>query len=51
MTRNEPLNKLEWSIRPRSGVDSVQWDWGISNDGLGYTQECSYSHNIYLGHN
>ncbi len=29
MTRNDPLNKLEWLIRPRSGVDSTQWDWGI----------------------
>ncbi len=29
MTRNDHLNKLEWSIRPRSGVDSAQWDWGI----------------------
>ncbi len=31
MTRNDPPNKLEWSIRPYSGVDSAQWDWGIIN--------------------
>ncbi len=30
MTRNDHPNKLEWSIRPRSGVDSAQWEWGIS---------------------
>ncbi len=30
MTTNEPLNQLEWSIRARSGVDSGQWDWGIT---------------------
>ncbi len=26
MTRNDPLTKHEWSIRPRSAVDSGQWD-------------------------
>ncbi len=30
MTRNDHPNKLELSIRPHSGVDSAQWDWGIS---------------------
>ncbi len=30
MTRNDHSNKLELSIRPHSGVDSAQWDWGIS---------------------
>ncbi len=30
MTRNDTPDKLEWSIRPRSGVDSAQCDWGIS---------------------
>ncbi len=29
MTRNDPPNKLEWSISPHSGVDSAQWDWDI----------------------
>ncbi len=29
MTKNGPPNKLEWLIRPRSGVDSAQWYWGI----------------------
>ncbi len=29
MTRNDHPNKLELSIRPHSGVDSAQWDWGI----------------------
>ncbi len=29
MTRNDTPDKLEWSIRPRSGTDSAQWDWGI----------------------
>ncbi len=28
MTRNHP-NQLKLSIRPRSGVDSGQWDWRI----------------------
>ncbi len=31
MTRNDHPNKLELSIRPHSGVDSAQWDWGIKN--------------------
>ncbi len=30
MTKNDHPNKLELSIRPHSGVDSAQWDWGIS---------------------
>ncbi len=30
MTRNDHSNKLELSIRPHSGVDSAQWDWGMS---------------------
>ncbi len=30
MTRNDHSNKLELSIRPHSGVDLAQWDWGIS---------------------
>ncbi len=30
MTRNDTPDKLEWSIRPCSGVDSAQWDWGTS---------------------
>ncbi len=30
MTRNDTPDKLEWSIRPRSGLDSAQWDWGIT---------------------
>ncbi len=29
MTRNDHSNKFELSIRPHSGVDSAQWDWGI----------------------
>ncbi len=29
MTRNDTPDKLKWSIRPRLGVDSAQWDWGI----------------------
>ncbi len=29
MTRNDTPDKLEWSIRPRLGTDSAQWDWGI----------------------
>ncbi len=33
-TRNDPPNKLEWSIRPPSGVDLAQWDWGIKENGL-----------------
>ncbi len=32
MTRNDPPDKLEWSIRPCSGVDWAQWDWGIKSD-------------------
>ncbi len=31
MTRNDTPDKLEWSIRPRSGTDSAQWDWGINS--------------------
>ncbi len=31
MTRNDTPDKLEWCIHPRSGVDSAQWDWGITN--------------------
>ncbi len=31
MTRNDTPDKLEWSIRPHSGTDSAQWDWGIRN--------------------
>ncbi len=30
MTTNEPRYQLEWFIRARSGVDSGEWDWGIS---------------------
>ncbi len=30
MTRNDHSNKFELSIRPHSGVDSAQWDWGIT---------------------
>ncbi len=30
MTRNDTPDKLEWSIRPRSGTDWAQCDWGIS---------------------
>ncbi len=29
MTRNDTPCNLEWSIRPRSGTDSAQCDWGI----------------------
>ncbi len=32
MTRNDTPDKLEWSIRSRSGTDSAQWDWGITYD-------------------
>ncbi len=28
MTRNDPPIEQEWSIRPKSGVDSWQWDLG-----------------------
>ncbi len=30
MTRNDHSNQLELSIRPCSGVDSGQCDWGIT---------------------
>ncbi len=36
MTRNDTPNKLEWSIRPRSGVDSAQWDWALADPQLTY---------------
>ncbi len=36
MTRNDTPDKLKWSIRPRSGVDSAQWDWGINKNTLLY---------------
>ncbi len=39
MTTNEPPNKLEWFIRARSGVDSGQWDWGISRCLLNYSNK------------
>ncbi len=42
MTRNDPPNKLEWSIRPWSGVDSAQWEWGI-------TDKPEISHLLYFG--
>ncbi len=29
MTKNDTPDKLEWSIRPRMGTDSAQWDRGI----------------------
>ncbi len=31
MTRNDTPDKIEWSIHPRSGTDSAQWDWGITH--------------------
>ncbi len=27
MTRNDTPTEHEWSIGPRSAVDSAQWDW------------------------
>ncbi len=30
MTRNDPPNKLEWSICPPSRVNLAQRDWGIT---------------------
>ncbi len=32
MTRNDTPDKLEWSFRPRSGVDLAQWDWGMTKN-------------------
>ncbi len=42
MTRNDTPDRLEWSIRPHSGVDSAEWDWGIIMDSLPYI--ASYRH-------
>ncbi len=44
MTRNDPLNKLEWSIRPHSGVDSAQWDWGIRLSHVANDEKVSFCH-------
>ncbi len=40
MTRNDTPDKLEWSICPRSGVDSAQWDWGIRVKELHSSMHC-----------
>ncbi len=40
MTRNDTPDKLEWSIRPRSGTDSAQWDWGIRIEILTRVSQC-----------
>ncbi len=47
MTRNDTPDKLECSIRPRSGTDSAQWDWGISDRGFTSFVDCEIAK--YLG--
>ncbi len=48
MTRNDTLDKLKWSIRPRSGTDSAQWDLGIMFEQFG-EEICSYRVNENTG--
>ncbi len=48
MTRNDMPDKLEWSIRPRSGVDSAQWDSGITHDRCGSWRLVSVLYNLAM---
>ncbi len=47
MDWNDHPNKLEWAIRPRSGVDSAQRDWGIRNACLKYKKEAKKARKAY----
>ncbi len=54
MTRNNHSNQLELSIHPRSGVDSGQWDWGITYNSYPFLIkwfELAFKSCSYLNHN
>ncbi len=49
MTRNDTPDKLEWSIRLRSGTDSAQWDWSISRGVNNVDQAVPMTIKLYKG--